>query len=302
MKIGVLSHCQMPTLGTGGNGLGRVAWDLATGLKARGHEVTLYAGAGSEWDGRVITHEHENTRAMELNAGNCEAWLDLSHYQAFSQRADVTNAVAYVMDLESRGGLKNCAVANEYQQTIHTGARVIPLGIDVEAIPLTLERGDSLIYASKLHALKGFDYAIQVAKLSGRWLTAVGENFGMHIPDWVDYVGHVADNALLWRTIGMSAGLLATSRKDAGGRVILEASAVGTPVLTFDWTGCRCHVEHGVSGWICESVAEMVDAVRDLELINPKTAREWVADCHGLSVMIEGVEEALSEVAEGGGW
>jgi glycosyltransferase involved in cell wall biosynthesis len=209
------------------------------------------------------------------------------------------------MDLEARGGLKNCAVANEYQQTIHAGARVIPLGIEVREIPFYYQprlETDNLIYASKIHHLKGFDLACEVASRSGRGLTVAGENFGMSVPDWVEYEGHIADNSKLYSVLGAGYGLLATSRKDAGGRVILEASAVGTPVLTFDWTGCRCHVEHGVSGWICESVAEMVDAVQDLELINPKTAREWVADCHGLNVMIEGVEEALSEVAEGGGW
>lgn len=305
MRIGVLSDCVMPTRSFGGHGLGRVAWDVATGLKRKGHEVTLYAGAGSEWDGEVVTHSDEVGRVALIDETSADVWLDMSHFHAWASRKQKrVPTVSYVMDLELKSDFTNIVVANEYQAEMLPLARVIPLGIDVDAIPFYGKpSGDNLVFASKIHYLKGYDIALQVAQRSRRGLTMVGRVFdNVALPSWVECEGEIDDNSLLWRVLGISAGLLATSRKDAGGRVILEAAACGTPTLTFDWTGCKCHVEHGVSGWVCESVSEMVEAVGDLDLINPVTTREWVADCHGIGAMIDGLEDALSEVVEGGGW
>ena len=56
MKLAVFSDTRQPTKADGGHGLGMSAHSIASGLAARGHDVTLCAGYGSEFgNGRLQT-------------------------------------------------------------------------------------------------------------------------------------------------------------------------------------------------------------------------------------------------------
>ena len=54
VKLVVFSDTRQPTKADGGHGLGMSAHSIASGLAARGHDVTLCAGHGSEFgNGRL---------------------------------------------------------------------------------------------------------------------------------------------------------------------------------------------------------------------------------------------------------
>ncbi len=60
MKLAVLSDGRLPTRKDfPGHGLGQIMLAIAEGLKARGHEVQLFAGAGSEFSGGLATRQDE---------------------------------------------------------------------------------------------------------------------------------------------------------------------------------------------------------------------------------------------------
>ncbi len=54
MRIAVLSDATMPTPSAGAHGLGRVVYDVAEGLLARGHDVVLFAKLGSQFSGAMV--------------------------------------------------------------------------------------------------------------------------------------------------------------------------------------------------------------------------------------------------------
>jgi glycosyltransferase involved in cell wall biosynthesis len=184
----------------------------------------------------------------------------------------------------------------------HPNGRLVPLGINVDAIPMG-GGGERLAYVARLHPAKGYDIAFDVSGRAGRALDAVGfDHVGAEIPQHVKYHGEIKSNGALFLLLGNAHALLSPSRFDAGGRINLEAAACGTPVLCLDGTGTRDHVSHGVSGWICENADDLLDALQDVPLLNREQAREWVAYTHGFASMLRAIEEHAQSVLDGESW
>ena len=58
------------------------------------------------------------------------------------------------------------------------------------------------------------------------------------------------------------------------GLVMIEALACGTPVIAFRKGSVPEVIEHGVTGFVVETVDEAVDAVRRLDALSPRRCRE----------------------------
>lgn len=304
MRVGLLSDTRVPTVPVGGHGLGRVACDLATGLHARGHTVTLCAGPDSiAPDGvALVTHEDEVARIGEIDFSTADVWLDLSHYHALSVRRPDVPQVHYIMDDECTIEPINCVVGSAFRQRQFPVSEIVPLGIDTAAIPFDAKGGASLLYVAKMERRKGWDIALDVAVKAGMPLAMYGELFLYGAPTPEQWRGTIDDNAELYRILGAAQAFLAPYRDDAGGRVLLEAQAAGTPVLTFGDVGCVSHVAHCISGYVCHDDAEMVDAIADVPYLRREAVREWVVEHHDLKVMIDGIEALLVRAADGGRW
>ena len=300
MRIAVLSDCRVPTIPVGGHGLGRVSVDIALGLSARGHAVTMYAGPGSKApDGvTLVMHADEVTRVDALNPADADVWLDLSHYHALTRRAEFKQA-HYIMDDECNHEPVNVIVGSAFRKRSFPTAEIVPLGIDTAAIPFDATGGAHLLSVAKVHFNKGPDIALEVAKRGGYDLHLYGELFGPEPEGWR---GVIDDNAALYRVLGAAYAFLAPYRSDAGGRVLLEAQAAGTPVLTFGDVGCISHVEHCVSGFVVQTPDEMIEALDDVRYLKRKDARDWVEATHSMAVMLSGLETVLTRAAEGEVW
>lgn len=306
MRVAVLSDCRVPTRATGGHGLGRVAYDLAAGLKQRGHTVALLAGQGSETPLGVelVTHPDERGRAAmlaDIQTGYGGLWhavVDLSHAHDLSRLAPGAAVVNYVMDCEIDYQPPNAVVANAWQASQFPYARIVPLGVDVKRIPFGLG-GEHVVHVAKQAHSKGTDLAQIVARRARLTLHSYGQVVDVQLPEWC---GEIDDNAQLYAVLGGALGLLAPSRHDAGGRVILEAAACGTPSLVLDWSGAAAHVEDGVSGFVCSSTDELAEAAAFVSSLDRRHVREWAADCHSLHVMVGGIEAALRAVYDGERW
>lgn len=139
-----------------------------------------------------------------------------------------------------------------------------------------------LVFLGRLERVKGPHTAIRVARASGRRLVLAGnvpsdppaqtffENEILpHIDgDWVSYVGPVNDgqkNALLGRA---AAFLMPVEWDEPFGIVMAEALACGTPVLGFPRGAVPEVVRHGVNGFLCSGVDDMVGAVAKVASIS----------------------------------
>jgi glycosyltransferase involved in cell wall biosynthesis len=311
MRLAILSDTRLPTLPVGGHGLGRMAYDLARGLHDAGHEVTLHAGIGSQAPEGVLVcpSENETERAqwlVEVTERDPEAFdaiIDLSHFHDLSRLAPHLPVLNWIVDNECPYEPVNTVVGNKWQAQQVKSSRTAPLGIDVAAYPFVAKPDDYVLYAAKLHPLKGFDIAIGVAQEAKARLVMIGENMvGAALPPDVVYLGPVADNRAFQSYLCHAKALLAPSRIDAGGRVILEAAACGVPTLCFDETGCAGHVAHGVSGFVCRDALEMVEALGDVALIDRAGARAWVEKEHSLEAMAAAVAMYADAVSKGARW
>lgn len=307
MRLAILSDTRLPTLPVGGHGLGRMAYDLARALHDAGHEVWLYVGPNSEGVPGVgiDIDDDETARAIRLAESPLkdDVIIDLSHLHDLSRIAPHLPVLNWLADTECPYEPPNIIVGNKWQAQQVKSSRTAPLGIGVASYPFVAKPDDYVLYAAKLHPLKGFDIAIDVAREAKVRLVMIGENLiGAALPPDVVYLGPVADNRAFQSYLCHAKALLAPSRLDAGGRVILEAAACGVPTLCFDETGCAGHVAHGISGFVCRDGMEMVEALGDVALIDRAGARAWVEQEHSLEAMAAAVAMYADAVSKGARW
>ncbi len=303
LRVGVLSDTRLPTLPSGGHGLGRVAWDIANGLAAGEVSVTLYAGAGSiAPDGvALVTHEDETARAREqINLQAADVWIDLSHRHDLSRFNPDARVLNYMMDLECDYAPPRGLVANWWQQKAYPKAHVVPLGVEEANMIRRYAGGEGLVFCAKIEHRKAPDVAVDAAQKANKPIRLYGENtYSTRPPFWA---GVINDQLLLYDILGNADALIAPSRNDAGGRVILEAAMCGTPTITTDWSGAQAHVLEGVSGFVCATVDEMAEAIGMIPMLNRHRVREWAVEHHSLETMISKLRVAIAMAHAGEKW
>lgn len=314
MNICIFSTTQLPTLPTGGNGLGRVAYDLARGLSALGHEVELNAAPGSKApegvklyicgdDAARANNQAAAYKRYTVAQGVPEVYIDLSHDHRLSQLLPDAPILNYIMDTACPYQPPNAAVGNAWQAQQFPAARIVPLGICVEEYPFVGTPDDYVLYAAKLHPHKGWDIAVDVARDANERLVMCGQDLTVFpLPSDVDYRGEIFDNGKFLALVSRARALLLPSRLDAGSRVALEAAACGVPTLTLTGTGTAAHVADGVSGYVCTDAEGMIAALRGIDAFDRAGAREWTAREHGYNDMVGSVELICYQLDAGERW
>jgi Glycosyl transferases group 1 len=74
------------------------------------------------------------------------------------------------------------------------------------------------------------------------------------------------------------------------GIVVVEAMACGTPVVALRGGSVPEVVEDGVTGFICDDVEELPDAIWRVDQIDPKACRRRVFDCFDVADMVDSYE------------
>ena len=168
-------------------------------------------------------------------------------------------------------------------QVIYNGARpdryIARIDVDPNEAPL--------VFLGRLERCKGAHAAIDVAVRLNRPLVIAGnvstlpderEYFERAIKPRIDgtlvrYVGPVDDaqkNALLG---GAAALLLPIEWEEPFPVVLPEAMLCGTPVVAFRRGGVPEGIDHGRTGFVCDTLDEMLDAVRRLPEIDRAACR-----------------------------
>lgn len=287
MKIAVISDTRQPTKADGGHGLGMSAHGIAAGLAGRGHEVTLFAGPGSDFPGELVTGMSERQLATLCLAGDFDAILDTSHQHHASRMDPFFPVLNRLCDLECRWQPPNVVVNSPFMQG-RFGGRLVHTGIDVDAIPFTAEGAGYLAYMAPKFAHKGWGIALEVARETALPLVIIE--------------GLSGDDK--WQMLGRAYALLHPSAIDAAPRIPLEAAACGVPTLCLPGDGTEHHVAHGVSGFVCQSASEIVETLAACKVsrLDRRAAREWVAGEHGLAQMIDAYEALLIALEDGERW
>ena len=126
------------------------------------------------------------------------------------------------------------------------------------AIEVARRSGVPLRVAAKIDPLDEAYYEQEVAPVMG--------------PD-VDFVGEIVENQKPAFYAGARATLFPSDWPEPFGLVMIESMAAGTPVIALRRGSVPEVVVDGVTGFICDDVDEMVEAVGRLDEIDPDACR-----------------------------
>jgi glycosyltransferase involved in cell wall biosynthesis len=300
-------------------GIERVVADLADGLTASGHDVTLWAAPGSRVNGQVEPYGREGEWTRWSNIRNTATLA--SRFLMRSGRFDVVHnfgRLAYLAPVLSRDLPK----VQTYMRTVNPanmatarrlGARRLHYTAVSAAIRDTGRAGGGewsviyncavparypfaggtdpltapLVFLGRLDRIKGAHHAITVARRLERRLVIAGnispypherEYFEREIKPQVDgtlvtYVGPVDDvqkRALLG---GAAAMLMPIEWEEPFPVVLPEAMLCGTPLIAFRRGGVPEGIDHGRTGFLCDTADEMAALVGRLPEIDRAAVR-----------------------------
>ncbi len=181
-------------------------------------------------------------------------------------------------------------------------------GVDPQHWPVSTSPEDYLLFAGRIVAEKGIKEAIQVAKHTNHRLLIIGptspgasqdyfdQYIKPHLDDQILYLGFV-EREQLWRYFQKAKALLTPVQwEEPFGMTTIEAMASGTPVISLKRGAAPELIKHGKTGFVVESVAEMIEAVGKLDQIDRLACREHVKTHFSTSKMIDGYEAAYRKV------
>jgi glycosyltransferase involved in cell wall biosynthesis len=159
-------------------------------------------------------------------------------------------------------------------------------GIPKDLYSLHERSGGYLAFLGRISPEKCPDHAIEVAKRVGMPLRIAAKvdpadhaYFKEKIERLLDhplieYVGEIND-AEKNDFLGEAAALICPyDWPEPFGLVLIEAMACGTPVLAYRQGSIPEIIDHGVTGYVCNNIGDMTQAVSGLSLIDRKRCRE----------------------------
>lgn len=148
-----------------------------------------------------------------------------------------------------------------------------------------IRKTDRLLYVGRYSKFKQPHIAIEVAKKVGLPIDLVGGTF-------VDDIGYLKDiesicngkNIIMYKDVPhdfkirkmqeAKALLFPSAMGEPYGLVAVEAMACGTPVIASNDGAISEVVIHNKTGFICNSIEEMIDSVNKIDKINPEDCRK----------------------------
>lgn len=296
---------------------------LTEGLVARGVDVTLFATADSITTARlaaVVPTGYSEDSSLDAKVWESlhiaslferAAEFDLIHNSfdflplTFTRLVDtpiVTTIHGFASDstlpvyVEYSDRCWYVAISEADRHPALRYAATIHHGIDMRAFEVGPGGGD-LTFFGRIHPDKGTATAIDVAGRAGSSLVIAGivhdqpyfeKSVAPHIDgEKVRFVGSVGP-ARRQQILGEAQALLhLIDFEEPFGLSVVEAMACGTPVVAFPRGSMPEIVQPGVNGYLVEDVAEAVEAIGMLDLLDRGQVRGSVVDKFDVARMVD---------------
>lgn len=210
-------------------------------------------------------------------------------------------------------GLALHLISESQRRQVRTQLPVHVIGnpVDTEFFGCGAGEGGYLLVLGRISAMKGVDTAIEVAERCSLPLVIAG-NIGSHPEDQehfervilpridgqtVRWTGPVNDHQKRELLQGAHAMLFPIRWEEPFGTVMVEALACGTPVIAMRRGAAPEVVQHGTSGFLCDSVEEMVAAVKKTGRLNRADCRSQAEQRHDIRVVGPHVLKILKGLA-----
>jgi glycosyltransferase involved in cell wall biosynthesis len=331
LRIGMVAPAWFALPPAGYGGIERVVSVLTEGLVAAGHDVTLFAAAGSRTGARLVTPLQHPPPLGDL----ASMTDDLVHCTTAFLRADEFDIIHDHTGMGPALG----ALLNDCPPVIHTlhgpwtepGRRLLALvddrihvvaisraqragnpqlhcagvvynGIDIDAHPFQRIKEDFLLFVGRISAEKRPEVAIEVARRAKLPLVMVIKRSE---PAELAYFDDIVAPLLGDDVVVLDepphevkVGLMGRARAlifpidwpEPFGLVMTEAMACGTPVITRPLGSAPEIVTDGLTGFLCSTKNEMVDAVVAATELRPEDCRFRVEKLFSAEAMVAGYE------------
>ena len=168
-----------------------------------------------------------------------------------------------------------------------------------------------LAFLGRMSPEKGPHHAIAIAKQAGLPLKMAGkvdpvdeEFFEREVKPHIDgvqvqFLGeakHAEKNELMGRAI---ATLFPITWREPFGLVMIESMAAGTPVIAMRMGSTPEVIDHGRTGYLCDTVEECVQAVKAIDKISRFACRDHVTSYFSVTQMTDGYEAVYRQIASG---
>ncbi|HET7095092.1 MAG TPA: glycosyltransferase, partial [Thermomicrobiales bacterium] len=185
-------------------------------------------------------------------------------------------------------------------------------GIDIANFHYRATPGDYLVFLGRISPEKRPDRAIEIARDVGMRLViaakvdAVDAAYYEHAiaplirndPN-VEFIGEVDERAKDALLGGAYAYLFPIDWPEPFGLTMVEAMATGTPVIATRVGSAPEVVEHGVTGFVCGTIHEMIDAVPKVAGLDRRACRERAERRFSAAAMADGYEALYQQVRAG---
>lgn len=202
------------------------------------------------------------------------------------------------------------SISNAQRQLDLNYLRTVYNGIDVEKYSFFAQPQEPsyLAFLGRLSPEKGPHHAIAVAKQTGLPLKIAGKIdasdrsfFEREIAPQIDgkhieYIGEVNRAQKIELLGNASVTLFPITWDEPFGLVMVESMATGTPVIGLNRGSVPEVIAPGKSGFICNTIEEMVAAIPQALELNRQTCREYVEQHFGIAQMVDGYEAAYQEL------
>jgi glycosyltransferase involved in cell wall biosynthesis len=339
LRILYVAYPLLPVSDESCGGAEQMLWTLERDMYGRGHQTVVGACDGSRVSGELLptgppanqpdrfeSRETEHTARILEFISECERRgrpFDLVHDKSghfWRHAAEVNVPVLATLHLP-RGFYPDTLLAasapnlfftcvSEAQAQTFAGLRnllgVVRNGIALERFPLTLDKGDYLLWLGRICEEKGMHVAIEIARSAGMPLILAGQvyPFSYHEQYYNRAVRPHLDGASVHfvetPTFEHKIELLSRARAvlvpslapETSSLVAMEAMACGTPVVAFRRGGIPEVVADGFTGFLADSPEAMADAVSQVSRIEPRACRRHV-EAHFSAARMAGDYERL---------
>lgn len=189
-------------------------------------------------------------------------------------------------------------------------AATIYAGIDLDAHPLGDQKEDYLAFVGRCCSEKGTDIALDIARAVDKPLVMILKRDDASEREFFDEVVQPkmrdcdrvfeqpphAEKIQLMQAA--TATLFPIRWDEPFGQVMAESMACGTPVIAMRRGAAKDLIVDGATGYLCDSVDEMVDAVGRVGHLEPQVCRQRVADYFSTDTMIDEYENLYFSLLE----
>lgn len=182
-------------------------------------------------------------------------------------------------------------------------------GLDLRRFPYSDSPGQYLVWLGKINPVKGTKEAIIAARKAGMKIYVMGvvdraesrmlAYFENEVKPLLEdskvvFLGEVSHNEKTSVLSGASAFLNPILWEEPFGLVMAEAQSTGTPVISFRRGAAPEVIHDGKTGFLVDTLDEMVDKIKDLDSLSRRDCRDWIEEKFTIEKMVLGYEKAYN--------